>query len=351
MSIEPTCVEDVITNHFNMKKVLITGSSGFIGSHLVDEALLRGYDVYAGIRRTSKQHYLTDPRINIIELDLSDKNKLKDKFTRLQRDSGTFDYIIHNAGITKSNNKSEFDTVNYGFSKNLIDTLIETESIPTRFVYISSLAAIGPGSNNTNEPVTKNDIPHPVSYYGKSKLKTETYIKSLKKFPGLIFRPTGVYGPREKDYLIMYKMINRKIESYIGSDKQLLTFVYIKDLVRLIVGSFNSEISNGEYFVTDGDSYTTHEFSSIVKKILNKKTIKLVVPKSVALPVSYIAGAVSKLTGNVSTLNPEKYKELSCTNWLCDANDTFKDFDFKPEYNLFKGLLETLDWCKQSNLL
>jgi nucleoside-diphosphate-sugar epimerase len=112
-----------------------------------------------------------------------------------------------------------------------------------------------------------------------------------------------------------------------------------------------SKITGQSYFVTDGNQYTTKEFSNIVKSILHKKTMSIVFPKQIVKPIAGFLGIVSAITGKVSTLNPEKYKDISCKNWLCDSSDTFKDFGFKPEYNLEQGLTETIAWCKEKKLL
>ena len=334
-----------------MKRILITGSNGFIGSHFVEEGLKQGYDVYAGVRTSSSRKFLTDPRINFFELGLSDKQTIKVRLIQSKSENGCFDYIIHNAGITKSKNKSDFEKINFQYTKNLVEALVETNCIPEKFIYISSLAAMGPGDETTMEPIRNADKPHPVSLYGKSKLKAEKFIQFIPELPWLIFRPTGVYGPREKDYLVMYKTISRHLETYIGTNKQHITFIYAKDLARLVINSLDSQVVRKSYFVTDGGEYTTKEFSEIVKHILKRKTISITFPKFIVKPISFVSGFVSSLFGKVATLNPEKYLEISQKNWLCDSNDLHKDFGFEAEYNLYEGLLETIDWNMRNKLL
>ena len=125
--------------------VLITGSSGFIGSHLVEEGLTRGYQVYAAVRKSSSQKYLQDPRINIITLDFSSIGRLKADLTRCREKGLRFDYIIHNAGITKAGRRGDYKQINVDFTKNFIETLMELNMIPEKFIFMSSLAACGPG--------------------------------------------------------------------------------------------------------------------------------------------------------------------------------------------------------------
>ncbi|MCF6183069.1 MAG: NAD(P)-dependent oxidoreductase [Bacteroidales bacterium] len=331
-----------------MKKILITGASGFIGGFLVEEALKNNYTVYAGIRETSNLQYLQDKRINFFKANLSSKESIKENLLKV----GKFDYIIHNAGATKTCDKKMFNRVNFEFTKNFIEVLYETNNIPDKFVQISSLAAYGPGNPETLKPIEENDNPNPLSLYGKSKLKAEQYIKSLKDFPYLIFRPTGVYGPREKDYYVMYKSIKQGIETYVGTKKQYISFIYVKDLAELLIKSLSSSVIQKSYFVSDLKNYTSFEFNSLIKKNLNKKTVSLVFP---LFFVKFISIINEKLfcffSGKISTLNKEKFKEISQTNWLCDSSDLVKDFEFKPKYDLEKGLEESLEWYKTRNLL
>ena len=325
-----------------MKKILITGASGFIGSFIVEEALKLGMDVYAGIRNSSSKKYLTDTRINFCSLDFSDKEALKKQLSE-----HCFDYIVHAAGLTKAQKKEDFDIVNFNYTKNFIDALIEANCIPERFIFISSMAAHGPGDDNSTIPVKLSDAPHPDTLYGISKLKAENYINSLSNFPFVTLRPTGVYGPREKDYFVFFKTINGGIEPYIGLKEQYLTFIYVKDLVSVVFKAINSNIIGKTYFVSDGKGYTAREFSRITKRILNKKTFKLFVPLFIVKLIAILLETVNALVGKVPTLNQDKYNVLKARNWLCDISDLEKDFGFKANYYLEDGVKEALEWYKK----
>ena len=330
------------------RKILITGASGFIGSFTVEEGLKNGFDVYAGIRKSSDLSYLKDERINYFEIDLSDKEKLKRDIIAV----GGFDFVIHIAGITKTCKKENFEYVNYKLSKNLIDALIESKLIPLKYIQISSLAAYGPGNSMQARPIQDSDTPKPISDYGKSKLKLEKYLKSLEDFPYLIFRPTGVYGPREKDFYVMYKSINSGIETYVGTRNQYLTFIYVKDLVYLLIDVLNSDFIQKSYFVTDLESYTAKDLNETIKNALNKKTISIVFPKFFVKILAWMSEKSSCLFfGKNATLNIDKYREISQKNWLCDSFDLVTDFDFKPRYNLEEGIFETIAWYKKHNKL
>jgi UDP-glucose 4-epimerase len=334
-----------------MPNVLITGASGFIGSFLVEEGLKRDYTVYASVRKTSSIEYLKDPRINLLEIDFSSVESIKKTLENCKSKDLRFQFIIHNAGITKAARKEDYFRVNFINTQNFIQALIQTDMIPEKFIYMSSLAAYGPGEPETLNPVKLSDTPHPIELYGKSKLESEKYIQSLTTFPWVIFRPTGVYGPREKDYYVFFKTMNRGLETYIGNKKQILTFIYVKDLVRLIFDSLKSSIVRKAYFVSDGKEYDTETFARITKKVLNKKTIKIRVPSRI---VKQVASGLEKfygIWGTVPTLNNDKYKVLSSTNWRCETEPLQDDFGFFAEYDLERGIKETIDWYKTQHWL
>lgn len=323
-----------------MKKILITGASGFIGSALIEEGLKRGYEMVAGIRSTSSRKYLADERIKFFELDFTDQKKLEQQLIK----HGRFDYIIHNAGITRAKKIQDYFTVNAQYTKHLADALISSNNVPDKFIYMSSLAAVGPGT--TQEPISHTDVPRPVTSYGKSKLESENYLRSLKDFPYIIIRPTAVYGPRDKDIYILLKMLNSNFEAYIGFGKQVLSFVFVKDLAHAIFLTLESPHKQKEYFVSDGLIYDSRTFNSIAKKYLKKKTISITIPTAVLQPIAYTAEAIAALFGNIAVLSRERVKEFGARNWSVDTNPLQTETGFKAEHDLESGLKETIAWYK-----
>jgi len=332
-----------------MKKVLITGASGFIGSSLVEEGLKRSYEIVAGIRKSSSKKYLADERIKFIELDFTDTKKLEEQLADFTDKNGKFDYVIHNAGITKAKKVQDYFTVNFEYTKNLVDAFIKTNNIPGKFVYMSSLAAYGPGA--TQDPIRQTDLPNPVTSYGKSKLESENYLRSLNGFPYIIIRPTAVYGPRDKDIFILIKMLNRNFEAYLGFGKQLLSFVHVKDLVRAIFLTLESPHKQKEYFVSDGNIYDSKMFNATAKKYLEKKTIAVTIPTSVLKPIAFSVEMIAALFGTIATINRERLKEFEARNWSIDSTPLQNEIGFKAEYNLESGLKETIAWYKANGWL
>jgi nucleoside-diphosphate-sugar epimerase len=332
------------------KKLLITGASGFIGSFMVEEALNRDYEVYAGIRSTSSTRYLKDDRIKFISLDYSHKPELRSKLLELKNEGISFHYIIHNAGITKARKKKEYFTVNYIYTKNLIKSLILTGTVPAKFIFISSLAAFGPG-NDINNTIRETDQPNPVTTYGKSKLKTENYIHSLTGFPCIIIRPTAVYGPRDKDIFLYFRLINKNIEPYIGNKPQKISLIYVKDLVNAIFAAAESPFINRSYFVSDGNDYSMRDVSNTIKKHLEKKTLSFTIPAQLLRIIAFVLEKCCSLFGYMPALNLEKVNELESCNWKCDIEPLQSDLNFKPEYDLDKAVKETAEWYKKEGWL
>jgi nucleoside-diphosphate-sugar epimerase len=217
---------------------------------------------------------------------------------------------------------------------------------------MSSLSAFGSGSEKTFQPMRLADTPQPNTAYGESKLKAEKYIQSLGNVPYIILRPTGVYGPRETDYFVFNQTINRGIEPSMGFGMQYLTFIYVKDLVRVAFDALESNIARKAYFVSDGKVYTNVEYATIVKNILGKKRVlKLKTPLFLAKFIAIFLETVCGWFGKTPTLNRDKYNILSAKNWKCEVEPLEKDFNFKAEYDLERGMTEAIKWYKKEKWL
>ena len=318
-----------------MKKILITGASGFIGSFLVEKALEKGWEVWAGIRKTSSQEYLQDTRIHFINLAYYNKDKLKQQIESHVAEHGKWDYIIHNAGITKSVHKSNFLTVNYRYTVNFAKTLQELKVAPDKFLLMSSLGAICAETE-----------------YGKSKYRAEQYIGFRSSIPYIIIRPTGVYGPREKDYYMVLKSVQAGFDLTAGFKPQQLTFIYVTDLVQVVFLALESALIKKTYTVSDGNVYTDSEYTQLVKNALGKKSVlRLKIPLSVLYIVSVISEFFGRMFGKASTLNRDKYKIMKQRDWRCFDQHLIDDLGFQPEYDLEKGLKASIEWYKQNGWL
>ena len=328
------------------KKLLITGANGFVGSWMVEEAIAQGYHVYAGVRKSSNLQYLTDPRIHFFYYSFEQEDKLREQLI-----AHNFDYIILNAGVTTAKNRETYFKINAGYTRKFCRILIEENLIPSKLVYVSSLASYGPANLQMKQILDKDSIPHPVTWYGESKLQAEQFIEGFRKIPSLIFRPTAVFGPRDTDMVSVYKTIKMGIAPKIGSGNMDATFIYVKDLAKLMVDSLSSPAINKSYFVGDGTLYPIHDLNQTIADLLNKRIFKITLPFFVMQIAGFLSEIVGKLQGNTPLLNRNKVKEYFARSFEVDITDLKKDFNFAPAYSLREGLSETLEWCKANKLL
>jgi len=320
-------------------KVLIVGAGGFIGGFIAREALSRGYETWCAVRESTSRRYLTDPALRFITLDYDDPDKLRDELAGNQ-----WDYIVYNLGATKCVNFSDFNHINFTYLRNFCEAVITNGQIPKRFIYMSSLSALGPGDEKDYSPLNGSMIPQPNTRYGLSKIKAETLLQTLpSSFPWIILRPTGVYGPHERDYLMMIKSIDAHFDFGVGFRRQMLTFIYVEDLARAIFDALEKAPVHRKYIISEPRAYTQGEFRKIVAKELGHK---LVIPVRLPLWALKIACKVSEKYGAAKlqavTLNSDKYKIMAQRNWNCDTTDAERDFGFKARIDLAEGIKRTV---------
>lgn len=335
-----------------MKKILITGASGFIGSFFVEEALRRGWIVWAGIRKTSSRVYLTNPEIKFIELMYDDPAALAGQVAEHALKYGRWDYIIHCAGITKSARAYDFERINYIYTRNLAEALKKSGNVPCKFIYMSTLSVFGPGDENGYSKIRPGDMKRPNTAYGRSKLKAEQYIKSLDGFPYIFLRPTGVYGPSDRDYYAMVEMVKHGLDVSIGLKPQLLDFIYVKDLVKACFLAIDSSFVNKAWFVSDGESYSSDEFTFIIRRLIGRKhVLNIRIPLFAVYSACSAAGWISRITSKCTLLNTDKYRILKQRNWTCDISSIQEDLGFIADYDLEEGLEETIGWYRENGWL
>ena len=338
-------------------KILITGASGFIGSFIVEEAVNRGFETWAAVRKSSSKAFLQDERIHLIELNLSSEEQLIEQLKDHQ-----FDYVVHAAGVTKCLDKADFHRINTEGTQHLVRALMALKMPLRRFVYISSLSIMG--AIREQQPYTEireSDEAKPNTAYGKSKLEAEQWLAQLplslegaggRLFPYVILRPTGVYGPRERDYFMMAKSIKSHTDFAVGYKQQDITFVYVTDVVQAIFLAIEKGVTGRRYFLSDGEVYQSSTFSNLIRQELgNPWWIRITAPIWVLRLVTFFGEYYGRLTGKVTALNNDKYNIMRQRNWRCDIEPARKELGYEPQVKLEEGVRRSIKWYKDNGWL
>lgn len=327
------------------KKILLTGGSGFIGANLIDLAIEEKYSVYALVRRSSQMNFLREKGVQILYGDITDKISIMAALKKLSLEGISLEAVIHAAGTVKAKDKMKFMDVNVRGTTNLLESLAESEIDINKFIFISSLAACGPERIGK---VIQKEKEHPVTYYGESKLLAEKVIKSQRVFPYIIIRPTAVYGPRDKELLTVFKIVNSGISPVLGYHKQELTFIHAYDLCNLILSAVRSNLVNKTYFATDGEVYHKEAFGTAIAESLDKSVIELRIPLFIVEAAALLSRISDFVTKKIHAFNMQKCKELKAESWNCDMEDTVSELHFKPLYTLQRGVQNTTDWYREN---
>ena len=330
-------------------KILITGASGFIGSFIVEEALSRGMEVWAAVRGSSSRQFLTDGRIRFIELNLDSEQQLAGQLRGL-----VFDYVVHAAGVTKCLNTNDFYRINTDGTKHLVNALLALQMPIRRFVYLSSLSVFGAiREQQPYEEILETDRPQPNTHYGKSKLAAEQWLATLgKSFPYVVLRPTGVYGPRERDYFLMAKSIKQHTDFAVGYQQQDITFVYVSDVVQAVFLACEHGQTGRKYFLSDGQVYQSATFSNLIRRELGMPWwVRITAPIWLLRIITWVGDKVGHLTGHISALNNDKYYILRQRNWRCDIEPARRELGYEPKVTLEQGVPATIAWYRQNGWL
>ncbi len=315
-------------------KALVTGATGFIGSHLVEELIKKGYDVTCLVRKTSSLRWIEGHEVTLFQGDCEDEDSL----VRLPSD---FDYVFHLAGLTKARKAEDFFCVNVKGTENILKAVSAKGRVPRRFVHLSSLAAVGPSMNGA--PLDETVEPRPVSDYGKSKLESEGAIMRYRgRIPATIIRPPAVYGPRDADFYVLFRMLKKGFYPYWR--KCYYSLLYVDDLVRgLVQAAEKKETEGGSYFLSDGKVYSSEDIVNEISSVLGSRIVKLRVPEPL---VSLLVVIAEKLGSSSSIINRDKLKELNCAHWTCDSSKAARDFSFAPKVTIKEGIKWTADWYR-----
>ncbi|MBW2996948.1 NAD-dependent epimerase/dehydratase family protein [Candidatus Woesearchaeota archaeon] len=326
------------------KKVLVTGATGFIGSHMIDALEKEGFRIKALVRKTSNIRRLKDRDIELVFGDLLHKRSLEKAVTDV-------DVIFHLAGFLFGNDEKDFLRVNVEGTRNLLSAINKVNPDIRRFIYISSQAAIRP--NKSNIPVdlhSEESRCSPTTYYGKSKLKAEKHVKAMSaSFPTTIIRPSLVFGPRTTAFNPFFKLIKKGIKLNMRQDRHY-SFIHVNDLVRgILAAAENPAAEDKTYFMAHKESFSWNRLMSMIERLMGKRAFSLKISENTIRFIKALLPIYTFLSRDYRPIS--KIEEIQQVYWLCDSTKAEKEIGFKAGINFEKSIKETLDWSYRQGLV
>ena len=316
-------------------RVLLTGATGFVGSHIAGAFVEAGYEVLCGVRASSDMRWISDLPIERVSLDL------KGGAEGLPRAVENADLVVHTAGITRARRVEDYHSVNAEGTRRL--AVAAFEAGVRRFVLISSLAARGP-----DDP-TKDD--HPESAYGRSKLEAEAYLRSLGgRMEAVVLRPAAVYGPRDTDLLPLFKMANRGWLP-VPSGANLLQPVYATDVARAALAAVHEPLGFGPFPVAENRIYTWKEVIAGLEKALGRTVRTVRLPAAAFTLAGRAAEWAARPFSAVPVFDERRGRDLAVHTWTCDISATEKALGWRAEVALSEGLTRSARWYGQAGWL
>ncbi len=323
-----------------MKRILITGANGFVGSYLTQYLQEQGYSVTAMVRNSANCKLLF-PHIQQIKTDYSQED-LNTAF------SGQ-DIIIHCAALVRARNWNEYYQANVELTKKVMYAyqLNETNS---QLVMLSSQAAAGMAAPCQAKKET--DPCNPITDYGRSKRIAEHLLIDGCLKPWTIIRPASVYGPGDKDFLSFFQAIQKHLSVNLGKPDKRISFVYVRELADLISKVLEAKASHYQiFFASDGKTYNQSDFVDALHKVIPTWTLQLQLPDSLLIPIAALSEMGGFLTKKAPVLNWQKKDEITGKNWVVSNEKAKSLLGFKPKPNMVNNLKETYEWYQDKGWL
>jgi nucleoside-diphosphate-sugar epimerase len=324
-------------------RVLVTGSTGFIGVHLVSALVARGWQVRCLVRATSNRTPIAAHGVEYVVGSLQDQHALR----QAVRD---IDVIFHLAGATKVRHPDEYDAINRGGTERLLTACVEAGTSLRRFLYISSIAAAGPSVSGV--PVTESDPPRPVGPYGRSKLRAEEAVLAYQaRLPVIVLRPSAIYGPRDTDFLQLFRAVRYGVLPHIGQQDLYVDLCFVADLIQGMIAAAESPRGLGEVFFLGGSCHTWRELGEEIARLLEVKLRQITMPRAAVLVAAGLADGWARLRRQPSLLSRANILERIQPYWVCTSAKAQHTFAYVPATPLPQGLTATLQWYREARWL
>ena len=323
--------------------VLVTGSTGFIGSHLVAALVAHGWRVRCLVRATSRREPLAAYAVEYVVGSLQDRQSLPPAVRGV-------DMVFHLAGATRASVRADYDRINYAGTRHLLEACAAAATPLRKFLYISSIAAAGPSA--TGRPLTEDDPPCPVGPYGQSKLRAEQAVLAPQQtFPVMVLRPSAIYGPRDTDFFRLFQALKYGLLPCVGRQQLHVDLCFVGDLVRGLLAAAEATRGSGEVFFLGGSPHTWQELGGEIARQMGTRARHLVLPRHLVLAVARLADAWARLRQRPSLLARDTVIERLQPFWVYDSAKAWHTFGYAPRVALAEGVAETLQWYREAGWL
>lgn len=321
--------------------VLLTGATGFVGTHAAEAFAAQDVTVRALVRHTSDTRRLQELGATVIPGELTDAELVAGA-------ADGVDSVVHMAALTRARTSAEYDAVNERATRTLIRALGQMNRPPRRFVYLSSLAAAGPSARSE---VAADTAPRPITAYGRSKLGGEVACaEEAGSFETVIIRAPAVYGPRDRDLLPFFQLAQRGVLPLPGSPDRRLQLVHVQDLARAVANAATLSGVSGVYHVAEPRAYTWAEILELMAEAVGRPGRKVPLPASALRVAAALSEWGAGLLGRATIFNRDKAEELLAPGWLCDTEPALRDLAIAPR-PLAEGLADTARWYREHGWL
>ncbi len=319
-------------------KALVTGGTGFIGSHLVEALLKKGFEVRCLVRDPGQLKWLAGLDVETVQGDT-------EAAAGLSAAVAGVDYIFHAAGITKAAKARDYYRINAQGTENLLDAALREARQVRKFVLVSSQAAAGPSSEGI--PRREEDDPAPVSDYGRSKLLAERHALAVKGDLNIaIVRPSSVYGPRDRDIFVFFGMVRKGFRTAFFEKRQL-SVCFVSDIVEGTIRAALEDTKSGDaFFMAYPDVLDWDSIGEAIACALGVKARRLVIPVPLMGAVALCAEALSALSGKPALLNRQKMAEIRQRFWVVDTKKAEEVLKFRARVDFQAGAKITAEWYR-----